>query len=333
MKLEDIGEFGFIDRVAAQGIVRTNGVVKAIGDDCAVICLEGSDYLLITTDMMVERIHFGADWAGPDVLGAKSLATNISDIAACGGRPLDAFVSLAIPEHIDVEWLDAFYQGMRGLGREHGVNILGGDTTRSKADLVINIALTGTVPRDQALFRHTARAGDLIVLTGPTGDSGAGCEILLGAHEIPADVARPLVNAHLRPRPHVREGRKLAESGACTAAIDVSDGLSSDLGHVCRESSLAATIYEEKLPISGALVEAGAVLRKDPLQWVLHGGEDYVLIAAVKPEAWDDLEEQAIAEGMTFYCIGEFSVGVGMELERVDGTRQILAPKGWNHFR
>ena len=333
MKLKDIGEFGFIERIAAQGIVRTHGVVKAIGDDCAVVSLEGPDYLLITTDMLVERVHFVADWSGPDVLGAKSLATNISDIAACGGRPLDAFVSLAIPERIEVEWLDLFYSGMRDLGRDFGVNILGGDTTRSKVDLVINVAVTGTVPRDQVLFRHTARPGDLIVLTGPTGESGAGCEILSGSTRIPADIADRLINAHLRPRPHVREGRKLAESRACTAAIDVSDGLSSDLGHICRESGLAAIVYEERLPISDALVEAAAILGKDPLEWVLHGGEDYVLLAAVSPEEWTALEDQVKQEGMSFHCIGKLLPGVEMELERVDGSRQILARKGWNHFR
>lgn len=336
MKLKEIGEFGFIDRVAPLGIIRSQGVVKGIGDDCAVISLGESEYLLVTTDMMVERVHFLVETTTADALGAKALATNISDIAACGGVPRDAFISLAIPDSVQVEWLDDFYAGMASLARDYEVNLLGGDTTASKSDLVINIALTGTVPGEQVLFRHTARPGDLVVLTGPTGESGAGCQILLSFPTPPtlsSETIETLTRAHLQPRPHVPEGRLLAQSGACTAAIDVSDGLSSDLGHICQDSGIGAVLYEESIPVTADLRAAADALGKDPLDWILNGGEDYVLLAAVKPQMWLQLAEKAAQNGMTFYCVGEFARGSGMELEARDGIRRPIGKLGWNHFR
>ena len=126
MKLKEIGEFGFINRIAPLGAIRTEGVVKGIGDDCAVIDVGASDYLLLTTDLLVERVHFLRDWASPEIFGAKALAVNLSDIAACGGLPRDAFISLAIPDGTDVDWLDGFYRGMADLARRWDVNLLGG---------------------------------------------------------------------------------------------------------------------------------------------------------------------------------------------------------------
>ncbi len=306
MRLEELGEFGFIDRVAPFCRIRNRGVVKGIGDDCAVVSLEGPDYLLVTTDLLVERVHFRLEWGSPEDLGAKALAVNLSDIAACGGVPLDAFIGLAIPSGTRVEWLDGFYKGITDLAREYEVNLLGGDTTRSRTDLMISIALTGTVPQDQVLFRHTAQAGDMVVLTGPTGESAAGLEILLQSPHIPTDLAQELTRSHLLPRPHVREGRFLATSGACHAAIDVSDGLLSDLWHLCRDSGLGAALYQDRIPLTRSLVTAGRLLGKDVLQWALNGGEDYVLIAAVKPQQWDNLLYASREKGFALTAIGEF---------------------------
>jgi thiamine-monophosphate kinase len=331
--LNDIGEFGFIDRIAPLGLIRPEGVIKGIGDDCAVIAIGGDEYLLVTTDMFVEKVHFLMEWTTPEVIGAKVLTTNISDIAACGGIPRDAFISLAIPEHLDLAWLDDFYRGMSDLAREFSVNLLGGDTTRSKRDVMVNIALTGLVPSSQVLFRHTARPGDLIVLTGPTGESAAGLDILLKGSHLPDDTARGLIRAHLEPRAHVREGRILAESAACDAAIDVSDGVSSDLGHICRDSGLAAVVWEECLPMSERLLEAAAEFGKDPLEWVLNGGEDYVLLAAVRRECLSDLEDKFRDQDLDLFVIGELREGAGMELVKKDGSKTALNPSGWNHFK
>jgi thiamine-monophosphate kinase len=332
MKLKEIGEFGFINRIAPLGAIRTEGVVKGIGDDCAVIDVGASDYLLLTTDLLVERVHFLRDWASPEIFGAKALAVNLSDIAACGGLPRDAFISLAIPDGTDVDWLDGFYRGMADLARRWDVNLLGGDTSGSKVDLMINVAVTGLVPRNEVLFRHTASPGDVIVITGPLGESAAGLDILLGAVDLPGHVGHGLVQAHLEPRPHIDEGRFLASSGACTAAIDVSDGLSSDLGHLCEDSGVGALVFEDSLPLSQPLVQAAAALGKDPLQWVLHGGEDYVLLAAVRHEIAEEINARAADRGWSFLPIGGFIEGRGMELVRRDGTRESFTPRGWDHF-
>jgi thiamine-monophosphate kinase len=298
-----------------------------------VISIGGPEHLLVTTDLLVERVHFFMNWASPEVIGAKALTANLSDIAACGGIPRDAFISLAIPETTDLEWLDGLYRGMADIARAFDVNLLGGDTTGSKSDFAINIAVTGLVPVDEVLFRHTARANDIIVLTGPTGESGAGLDILLGSAEMPREMARPLVASHLEPRAHVQEGRLLARSHACTAAIDVSDGLSSDLRHICRDSGLGAVVHESQLPIGNSLSQAARAIGKDPLEWVLNGGEDYVLLAAVDPSLIEDLREQFEAEGRELFPIGQFVAAPGMELVRIDGRRQDLTPRGWDHFR
>jgi thiamine-monophosphate kinase len=333
MKLKEIGEFGFIDRIAPLGRIRAEGVVKGIGDDCAVVSIDGPDYLLVTTDLLVERVHFLMDWAPAEVIGRKALAVNLSDIAACGGFPLDAFISLAIPEGLDVEWLDALYQGMHRLADSFQVNLLGGDTTGSKSDLVINVAVTGRVSRNEVLFRHTAREGDVIAVTGLLGESAAGLDILLRKLQLPADVAEPLLTAHLEPRPHLPEGRFLASSGACTAAIDVSDGLSSDLGHVCQDSGLAAVVYEDRIPVSPALAGFADLTGKDPIEVTLSGGEDYVLLVALKRDMAEDLQRRAVDQGMQLQLIGEFIAGRGMELVRRNGTRKPFGPRGWDHFR
>lgn len=333
MKLSDIGEFGFIDRIAAPGLVRSEGIVKGIGDDCAVISLDGPDYLLVTTDLLVERVHFMLDWAGPEFIGAKSLQVNLSDIAACGGTPRDAFISLAIPSYIDVEWLDGVYKGMREVATEAGVNLLGGDTTGSKGHLTINVAVTGLVPAGQVLFRHTARPTDVIVLTGPTGRSAAGCDLLLQGLRMNDVSARPLIESHLLPRAHLRQARILAQSGACTAAIDVSDGLSSDLQHLCSNSGVGAVIREQGLPVDPDLARVAPSLGKDPLHWVFHGGEDYVLLAAVKRERLTDVMGLFTREGLALFPIGEFVAGTGIEFARIDGTLQSVPGSGWDHFR
>jgi thiamine-monophosphate kinase len=333
VKLGDIGEFGFIDRIAQLGIVRPEGVVKGIGDDCAVIALNGSEHLLVTTDLLVEEVHFRLDWTSSDVIGAKSLAVNLSDIAACGGTPREAFISLALPHYIELEWLDGFYLGLRKVAEAYGVNLLGGDTTRSKAHLVINVAVTGFAPATQVLYRHTAHPGDVIVITGPTGTSAAGCELLLRGMPVANPLLLSLVESHLKPRPHVREGRVLASSGACTAAIDVSDGLISDLFHVCTDSGVGALVREDALPVAEELMVAGKELGVDPLHWILDGGEDYVLLAAIRRDSVPDLMSLADQNHWDFFPIGEFVPEPGIRLIRSDGTRQDLVARGWDHFR
>jgi thiamine-monophosphate kinase len=333
MRLSEIGEFGFINRIAAMGAAPRPSVIKGIGDDCAVIDVGGPDYLLVTTDLLVEKVHFLMDRGGPQELGAKAIAVNVSDIAACGGTPQAAFVSVAIPENTAVECLEAFYSGMNAAAALYEMDILGGDTTRSMTDLVVNVAVTGLVPKRGALYRKGAQPGDFIALTGPVGESAAGLAVLLSRDYESDERFKPLVHAHLRPRAHVKEGSILSESGVCHAAIDVSDGLSSDLGHICEESGVGAIVWEKDLHKSKALMDAGNLMGRDPIEWVLHGGEDYVLLAAVQPEGLADLDARFRSEGMDLVVIGRFIEGSETLIEGCDGSLRPLSVGGWDHFR
>lgn len=333
MRLDELGEFGFIRRVSRGCLVRPEGVERAIGDDAAAFTVPGDRLTLITTDLLVERVHFLQAATTPYNLGFKAMAVNLSDIAAMGGTPLEAFVSLAIPEDCPVEFLDDVYEGMKSLAGRHGVNILGGDTTSSRGDLVLNVTVVGQVRREEALYRRGAGPGDVVCVTGTVGDSRAGLHFVL-AGETPADAAmRSLVEAHLLPRPHLEEGRFLAESGAATAALDVSDGLSSDLAHLVEESGVGIRIAGDRLPVSDALRTFCARYRQDPIRYALAGGEDYVLAVTLRAEQAAAVQ-RAFAErfGRPLHAIGEATEAGGLALRWPDGRTEAVRPTGWDHF-
>ncbi len=333
MLLRDLGEFGFIGRISALCKIHGSDVIRGIGDDCAIIKISPHENLLITTDIMVERVHFQINLQTARSIGAKALAVNLSDIAACGGTPKQAFVSIAIPEHLDVAWLEDLYRGISELAAEFEVDILGGDTTRSLTDLVINILVTGLTRNDETLFRNGAQQGDVIAISGPLGHSAAGLELLQKPRESSTQIYSPLINAHLQPKPHISVGRILAESGACNAAIDISDGLSSDLGHLCKQSGLGATIFEETIPVAELLRQASRELTADCLEWILNGGEDYVLLAAIRPQKFREVKLAATEAGADLIEIGQFVSGSEMKLIKKSGIVVDLVPKGWDHFR
>jgi thiamine-monophosphate kinase len=335
MKLKEIGEFGFIRRISEGCLIREKGVVRAIGDDAAVLRPEPGLLELVTADLLVERIHFLRDRISGTELGHKSLAVNLSDIAAMGGTAREAIVSLAIPDDCPLDYLDGLYEGMKKLAEEHQVNIIGGDTTGSKADLMINITVIGSVEEERMLLRNGARIGDRICVTGRLGDSRAGLQMLLDGLEADADPWKALCRAHLRPEPHLKEGRFLAAAGGVSAAIDVSDGLSSDLGHIAAESGVGARLFAEQIPISDALksyckrFDAG-----DPVRWALAGGEDYCLLCTVAPDAADAVcGDFAEAFGRPLHRIGKVVEPGIFEMVGGDGRAVPLEKTGWDHFR
>jgi thiamine-monophosphate kinase len=333
MNLKELGEFGFIERVSANCLVRRDGVVRAIGDDAAAFTVPAGELILLTSDMLVEGVHFLRKAASPEELGAKALTVNLSDIAAMGGTAREAFVSLGVPSDVSVDFLDGIYRGMREMAREFDVNILGGDTTGSGRDLILSITVTGSVKEGEMLRRDAARPGDRIVCTGLLGDSRAGLHLIL--NDIAADdpVLEALRDAHLRPRPHLREGRFLAESGAAHAAIDVSDGLSSDLGHILRESGVGGRVFTDSLPISSNLREFCRRFDRDPIREALAGGEDYVLLATVSPERAESLCKEFLEKfEQTLFEIGEITEGGGFRRVESDGTEIPVRPESWDHF-
>lgn len=330
--LREIGEFGFIRRIQDGCLVRPEGVRLAIGDDAAAFVVPEGEVTLVTTDLLVERVHFLRDAAPPVDLGYKALAVNLSDIAAMGGTAREAFVSIAVPGDCSLEDVEAIYRGMGELAREFGVNILGGDTTASRADLILNVAVVGSVREAEMLRRGGARPGDRICVTGGVGESRAGLHLILNGLAADSEALRTLRRAHCRPRPHLAEGRFLARSGAVHAAIDVSDGLSSDLAHLARASGLGVRIDADGLPVSAALSRFCRRFGFDPAAYALAGGEDYVLACAVDPEQAQGLAGAFAARfGRPLYPIGEMTPGGRLEMIR-DGALIPFPPAGWEHF-
>ena len=271
MRLKDIGEFGFIKKISRGCLIRPQNIVKAIGDDAAAFRSDPDRLSLITTDLLVERIHFLRKAISGFDLGFKSLAVNLSDIAAMGGTAHEAFVSIAIPEECSIEYLEEIYEGMKQLAAGFDVNILGGDTTRSRIDLIINVVVHGSVAENEILCRDAAKPGDIIFSTGFLGDSKAGLHFILNNIAVDSEESKSLLKAHLLPEPHLREGRFLAKQKAVHAAIDTSDGLSSDLAHIIEESGIGARLYADKIPISENLKIFCTRFDFDPVKYALSG--------------------------------------------------------------
>ncbi len=333
MKLKDLGEFNFIDRITPGcNAGDPSHVVQGIGDDAA-ITTHAEGVQLVTTDLLIERVHFIRGTISPRQLGYKSLAVNLSDIAAMGGTPHDAYVSIAIPPEVPVEELDAIYDGMKDLARASDVNLLGGDTTSSRQDLCINIVVIGSAPHDEVLLRSGARVGDRIVVTGTLGDSAGGLAILLSDPDIPADVAAALLRAHYEPEMYLEEARLFAASGVVHAAIDLSDGLASDLRHICQKSGVGAVVDVASIPTSSELRILCGTTGADPVQLALAGGEDYRLLVTIDPVGFDGLRRGiARATGRELYDVGTIVSEPGIRLQAPGGGLTPLSISGWDHF-
>ncbi|GLX66294.1 thiamine-phosphate kinase [Paenibacillus glycanilyticus] len=327
---------------------RERGVRLGIGDDAALIdpaapiagVTPPYEYVL-AMDTMVETVHFNETTMSYEDIGYKALASNISDIAAMGGVPLQALVSVSVPRQLGPELMRRLYDGLYACADQYGVAIIGGDTTSSPQHLVVAVTVTGAVEAGKALRRSGAQPGDAVVLTGPVGMSAAGLHFLLAQRERGADAlagerVAQLVQAHQRPAPSVRAGRLLLARETCHSLNDVSDGLASEAWEIAEASGLAVSLFEEQLPRSGSMTAYAGAAGIDPLEWMLYGGEDYVLLGSM--ELGDAAAAQVAfhSEGLPFYIIGETAAGTpAVELIRktVKGElRQRLAKKGYNHF-
>jgi thiamine-monophosphate kinase len=309
------------------------GVRVGIGDDCAVLEPEPGAALLATTDLFLEDVHFRRRWARPADIGWKSLAVNLSDIAAMGGRPRWALVALACPEGTRAEEIDAFYEGALALARTHDVSIVGGDTSASPAGWLVNVTVLG-----QAVvlrLRSTARPGDVVAVTGALGRAAGGLSVL-EREEAPAGVAAgdvaELAAAHLRPRPRVAEGRWLTAAGGVTAMMDLSDGLGIDLPRLLGESRAGAVVDVQRLPIDAATRAVASALGTDPLVWATGGGEDYELLVTCERDAFERLRRGLTeACGTALTAIGEVTAGAGSVRWSAEG-REVTVARGFEHF-
>jgi len=331
MKLSSLGEFGLIELIRKASYAPEEAatspashLVVGIGDDAA--AWECDDRIQLgTTDSLVENVHFTLSTTSWHDLGHKSLAVNLSDIAAMGGTPTYAFVSLCCPPDVDSDDVMAYYDGLNSLAHRHGVTVAGGNLTRS-SEIVTTVFVTGVALTNSLMTRSSARPGQVVAVTGTVGGAGAAVAALQRGQE-PEDIPIALMNALLRPEPRVREGRILADCGI-TCAIDTSDGLLADLQHICDASTVEVTVELERVPVNPSVPSLSNAGRLEALQ----GGEDYELLVVGSDDA---LAEAAEKLKVPLTIIGRVnSTSVTPSITVVDGTGTPVdaARQGWNHF-
>ena len=343
MKVSAIGEFGLIERIRSL-LPQPSDPLFGIGDDCAALRPTAGRDLLLTTDLLVDRVDFTLQTITPFCLGRKAMGVNLSDIAAMGGLPRAALITLAIPPEVETQFIDELYRGLQEEAARYTVEIVGGDLSASST-LMIGVFLTGEVEPGRAVTRSGAKPGERIWVTGRLGASAAGLAALNAGFrlradrvEVPCGVSAELKEAirlaierHCCPIPRVREGRALAEAGVASAMIDLSDGLASDLRHLCRESRVSARIKEDQIPIDPVASAIGRHLGKEPLALAVEGGEDFELLFTSSSDPGDILA--TLSDGVTATEVGQVEEeGLGCLLEGRGGTAVPLTG-GHDHFR
>lgn len=333
MKLTEIGEFGLIDRIAEMFGDLSKPGYMGIGDDCAIIPYTEKEDMVITTDLLIEDIHFLKDRIPPEHLGYKSLAVNLSDIAAMGAEALGSFLSIGIPVDTNVEYIDAFMKGYHRLSEKYKVPLLGGDTTKSKKQIVINVAVIGKCSKGNVRLRSAAQTNDIVCVTGFLGDSAGGLEIILknlaGSEEY-----LKLINSHHLPEPHLKEGQWLASHPGVHAMMDVSDGISSDLKHIIKASGKSAVVHLNKLPVSDTLQKAAAVHGWNTDMIASSGGEDYVLLCTIDERCFDKISAAFYDTfGRYLFAIGKIIDGESKIIWEKDGRQVLFSQHGFDHFR
>jgi thiamine-monophosphate kinase len=321
------GELALLKRIRQRASYYNNRTLRlGIGDDCAILQLKPGEELAVTTDLSISGQHFRLDWHPPEVIGHRSLARGLSDIAAMGAQPIAAFLSLGLPRELTVpSWIDRFLDGFFSLANRNKVPLAGGDLAESPL-AVADIVLLGAAPKGEALRRSGARPGDKLYVTGVLGGASAGLDVLrkragrVSAPKIKAKDREPAA-PHLWPEPRIVQGLWLRGRGQATAAIDLSDGLSTDLSHLCQESGVAAEVEVEALPVA----------REATLHQALHGGEDYELLFTAKPGA----KIPSSIAGVPITQIGRIVKrrrGQPRVFQIGPSGREPLKRSGWEHF-
>lgn len=331
----DIGEFGLIDRI--QKILpkaKHEDLIIGIGDDTAVIRIDKQRALLITCDIQLEDQHFRTKYISPYQLGRRAMAVNLSDIAAMGGNPTFALVSLGFPKSFPLADFDELFQGMKEQLAEFSSYIIGGNLSNTESKLVIDITMLGEIAPDQVLTRSGASPGDRIFVTGNLGEAGAGFYVLEKFGKNYPQQFGTLVKKHLQPLPRIEAGKRLAQSGFATAMIDISDGIASDLNHICVMSGVGAEIYQDSIPLPDGIQKVTACSGKSALYLALHSGEDYELLFTMKPDTPGEILPTISTEtGMAFNEIGKIlTKESGYHLIDFQNRRIPIQPKGWDHF-
>jgi thiamine-monophosphate kinase len=322
-----VAEKALIARIRGVARRKNPAIRTGIGDDCAVLRLLAKNGktadTLVTTDFTLEGIHFRRDWHSPESVGHRCLTRGLSDIAAMGGEPVAAFLSLALPRDLPQSWVGRFARSLITLADRYGVTLAGGDTAESPNGILADIIVVGTVPKDKAILRSGARPGDRIYVSGELGGSAAAVVEMrskpkrrLNPREYPR---------HFFPEPRIELGRILREKGLASAMIDTSDGLSTDLAHICEESGVGAELHAESIPLAGV----GKPSRRVDLKLALHGGEDYELLFTAPRKT----RIPSCLTGVPITQIGHITRGTKIFLSNRRGVGYRLDPRGWEHFR
>lgn len=334
--ISEYGEFSLIERLHHLLPKTINkDVLVDIGDDCAVVQVDPNRALLLTCDIQVQDRHFRLENTGVYQLGRRTMAVNLSDIAAMGGRPLYALVSLGLPPDLQVNDYERLFEGMRDELKEFQAFIIGGNLAQTEKELVIDITLVGEVHPSHFVERRGARIGDRIYLTGEVGASAAGFYLLQKYGPAYPNKFEALVEKHRLPQARIALGQKLAQQKMASAMIDVSDGIASDLYHICQMNRVGAEIVFDQLPLPAQLAEVSELCHIDRHKLCLHSGEDYELLFTVKSDVSEE-ELKSIGQEceVPVTHIGEIvAQNQGYSLIDEKKTRIPLQPRGWDHFK
>lgn len=336
--LSNIGEFQLIRSIARGFSSRGPQPLVGIGDDAAILSHPSATHLVISTDLLVEDIHFSRRTASLFDIGYKAAVANLSDLAAMGATPTYILVAVALPSHLTYHDWKELYRGLSVPCKAHGVQLVGGDTSASRSSLFLAITILGQVEPNRGLTRGGAKEGEIIYVSGSLGNSAAGLACL--KHQAsPVKIStlpqplKYLVNRHLRPTPRITLGRLLSSRRLASATLDLSDGLSGDLIHLCQQSRVGALLQEASLPLSPHLISYASQRNVDPLLWALHGGEEYELLFTVPPKYQDRLNLAAKQLRIPVTAIGVITPRrSGIRIIHQDGTTQKLFPQSYVHF-
>lgn len=318
MKIKDIGEFGLISRIRSRIKLYSKDVIAGIGDDAAVLKCNKSSYTLFTTDSLIEDVHFSLKHFNAEQIGMKAIEQNASDIAAMGGVPKFALVSLGLPENTDAEFVDRLYKGINKKSKKYKISIVGGNLHSSK-NIAVNIAMIGAVEKKFLALRSGARINDMVFCSGNVGESPVGLELLKKR------IHGKSIKKHLEPQARLNLSRKLVKVGI-NSMIDISDGIASEIRNICSESKVGARIYADKIPLSKNEINDAKKLKKDALDFGLYGGEDFELIFTAGKNKSKILKKYDVK------AIGEI-VDKKYGIKLAKNGKLVAFKKGYDHFR
>ncbi len=337
-EITELGEFGLIDKITKNITNKNNTTKIGVGDDAAVIDV-GKDYLLLSTDMLIEGVHFDLSYMPIQHLGYKSISINVSDIAAMNGSPEQVVVSLGLSNRFSVEAVEKLYEGMKFACNDFNVDLVGGDTTSSPAGLIISVSITGRVEKDKVALRSKVEKGDIICATGDLGGAYIGLQVL--EREKQVFLANPDMQPDLKKYPYIA-GRQLKPEARMDiihelaelnvrpkAMIDISDGLASELYHLSKQSDVGFFIYEDKLPIDKQTYDTAVEFNIDPITCVMNGGEDYELLFSISQEDFEKLKNHPDIHFIGYAAEKEKGINLVTKNQNVVPIKA----QGWDHFK